>query len=453
MVKTGALNVLLRSLTLAAKFVLLLFLARYLGTEQLGVYGLMVTTLAISILLLGADFYIYNTREILAGNLQRSGPLIKNQMIFHGIAYAVVLPLLLVVFAGGVLSWRLFGWFFGLVILEHLSQESFRLLITFSRSTLAHVVLLLRSGAWVYAVVSLAYWWPELRSLTVIWAGWVVGLVVSLGVAAWGLRWLSWSSVLRSPVDKGWIRRGYRTCLPLFAATVALTGTQYADRYFIHHHLGDEMVGVYTFFGSIANVVPVFVFSAVTMVLQPRVIAAYQQARFQEYRRHMHRLGLGTAGVMVLLTAGAAFAITPLLSLVGKEVFSFHINTFWLLLAAMGMMTISLVPHQALYARKQDGAIIVSTLLAFAVAIAANALLVPRMGLAGGATATLGAMSTLALSKTVFLVLPASKDISGEAGTGTHDFIADKSRGSGSMGGEHAEPTGVGKGNEVTRCG
>jgi O-antigen/teichoic acid export membrane protein len=128
-------------------------------------------------------------------------------------------------------------------------------------------------------------------------------------------------------------------------------------------------------------------------------------------------------------------------------------NTFWLLLAAMGMMTISLVPHQALYARRQDRAIIVSTLSAFAVAMAANALLVPRMGLAGAATATLCAMSTLALSKAVFSLLPAKKDIPREARASSYDFIANVSCGSGSAGRERAKPAEVIQSNEVTRCG
>ena len=81
------------------------------------------------------------------------------------IAYAVVLPLLLTVFLCGLISWKYAGWFYVLLIIEHISQESGRLLITLSRPTRASIVLFLRSGIWVYAVLATTYFGPTDLSL------------------------------------------------------------------------------------------------------------------------------------------------------------------------------------------------------------------------------------------------------------------------------------------------
>jgi len=402
--KTGIINVVLRGLTLSSKLVLLLFIARYLSTEELGVFGLMSVTIAISLYFLGMDFYIYNTREILAHKEGECVPLIRDQLVFHGLTYIIVLPLLLVVFAGGLISWKYIGWFYLLLVLEHLSQEASRLLITLSRSSMANVVLFFRSGAWVYVAVAAGLFLDNARGLPIIWAGWVIGILASLGLTAYALRGMAWQKVKRISIDWGWIKNGTRISLPFFCATVAMMGIQYADRYFLQHYYGEAIVGIYTFFAQIANAVQIFVFTGIIMILYPKIVAASQQGKLSEYRDLMQKLSFGVTGAVVVLVCAVAAVIKPILALVGKPIYTEHLTIFWIMLGSAVLLTCSYIPHYALYAKHRDKEIITSTVVAFGVAIVANGLLVPRYGLPGAAFATLGALAVLGGFKIAFLI-------------------------------------------------
>ena len=73
------------------------------------------------------------------------------------------------------------------------------------------------------------------------------------------------------------------------------------------------------------------------------------------------------------------------------------------MLGTVTLLTISYIPHYALYVRKADRMIIGTTVSALVIALAANLLLVPGYGVRGAAWATLGSMGTLCLMKFVAL--------------------------------------------------
>ncbi|MDH4158510.1 MAG: hypothetical protein OEW00_14670 [candidate division Zixibacteria bacterium] len=399
MLKTSAANLFLRSLTLVSKFVLLLFVAARMLPEDLGVFGLFSVTVVISLYLLGMDFYVFNTREILARDEAECLPLIRDQVVFHALTYVIILPLLSTVFLTGLISWKYLGWFYLILVLEHLSQEAGRLLITLSRPTMANAVLFVRSGIWVYVVLAMGYLWEGALSLTLIWSFWSLGALASLTLAARALRHLPWKSVLSISVDWGWLRLGLKGSLPFFGSTVALLGIQYADRYFLQNFHGEAMVGVYTFFANIANLIQVFIYTGVIMILYPRIVSAYQKQKMSDYRVLMRRMALGVTGGVVILSVLAALGIGPLLYLVDKEIYSNHMSIFWIMLGTVTLLTLSHIPHYALYVRRYDRAIIGSTVLSLVVAVTANALWVPGLGVRGAAWATFAAMVTLCLAK------------------------------------------------------
>ena len=403
MVKTSIINLFLRGLTLVSKFVLLLYIARFLSPEELGIWGLMISTIVISLYFLGLDFYVYNTREILAQNETQRIPMIRDQLVFHGLVYVVVLPLLSVVFLLNLISWKYVGWFYALLVLEHLSQESYRLMVTLSKPTMANIVLFFRSGAWVYVVVGVMLLADDLRTLPFIWSGWIVGVLISIGLTAFGLRKMSWGESRRISIDWTWMKNGLKVSLPFFMATLSFVAIQYADRYFLQHYWGEAMVGVYTFYASIANTIHIFVFTGIIMLLYPRIISAYQQGRLDEYRALMKKMSWGIIGGVVVLVLGAAVLITPVLKLVGKQIYIDHLGIFWIMLASVAILVIAYIPHYSLFVRKHDKAIVISAVSALIVGLVANSVLVPRYGLTGAALATCCSMATLALIKFSFM--------------------------------------------------
>jgi len=409
MFKTSFYNLALRGLTLGSKFILMLFIARYLTPEELGIYGLVAVTIGIAIYFLGMDFYVFNTREILAKETVDQTVFIRDQLAFHAVVYVFVLPLLLVVFMAGFISWKYVGWFYLLLVLEHLSQEAHRLFLTLSRPIVANVILFLRSGAWVYAVIAMAFVEPETRSLAFIWSGWIVGVSASLIVSVYYLRAMDWRQCLTTPVNWPWIKSGVRNSLIFFSATISMVSVQFVDRFFIQHYLGEAMVGVYTFYANIANVVQTFVFTGIIAILYPKIVSAYQDGRMEEYRVHMRKMGFGAVGGALLLSACAAIGIAPILHIVNKPIYGDYLPVFWIMLASITTMVIGSIPYYGLFVRRGDRYILTSTIIAVAVTLSLNFILVPVYGIRGAAFSSLSGFIILVSLQFRFLNLKKAK--------------------------------------------
>jgi O-antigen/teichoic acid export membrane protein len=410
MIKTSLANLILRGITLASKFLLLLFIARFLSAEELGIYGLVNVTVAISLYLLGMDFYSFNTREILAHDPSDRPRLIRDQFVFHGFAYIIILPLLLLVFIFGAIPFKYAVWFYALLVVEHLSQELSRLLITLSRPTMSSTVLLVRTGVWVYAAVATMYFWTDTRSLPVVWGFWIAGATASIVIALWALRHLDFKSAMGKPVDWAWLKRGLRVSLPFLSSTASLLCINYADRYFIQSFRGEAMVGVYTFYTGIANMVQVFVYTGIVMILFPRIVESFQQGQADRYAKNMRLMATGIIVGVAVLSGIAALLIQPALMLVGKELISQYRYVFWIMLGTVSALMLSYIPHYALYVRKYDRAIVISTIIALILALGANSVLVPEFGILGAAWSTFSAMVLLGILKTVWLVVVKRRD-------------------------------------------
>src|SRR5690606_25728126 len=128
-----------------AKFILIFFLARFLAPQEVGLYGLVAVTIAYGLYLVGFDFYTYSTRDLLKHERQVWGKYLKSQGAFLGIMYLLVLPASLLLFVFDFLPWRVAAWFVLLLVMEHISQETNRLLIVVSEQIAARLVLFLRS--------------------------------------------------------------------------------------------------------------------------------------------------------------------------------------------------------------------------------------------------------------------------------------------------------------------
>lgn len=402
MIKTSLINIILRTITLASKFILMMFMAKYLMPEDIGIYGLMTVTLGLTIYILGMDFYVFNTREILKGNEEDKGIFIRDQLIFHGILYVIILPLISTVFFIGILPWRYIVWFYVLLICEHLAQEAYRLLTTLSRPVLANLILFLRSGIWIYGFVGFAFFFENARNIKYIWLGWSLGALLSIIITVLVLkRNVIWNKPSRVPINWLWIKKGLITSLPFFGGTLAFKLMEYADRYFIKFYHGEEMVGIYTFYFSFANVVQVFIFSGVIMILYPKIVYAYQQGDLVEYKTLMLKMSKSIIISGICLMFLAVVGIQLVLYLLDKGIYRHYVTAYYILLIAVYINVIGQIPHYVLYVRKKDRVIIISSIAALILAIISNFYLVPQYGLNGAAISSCIAFFIVGLIKGV----------------------------------------------------
>ena len=242
MILIRLLNIGMRGATLLLKFVLLFSLARLLEPSQVGLYGLFAAVALFLAGVAGLGYSMYATREIAAADVDRRTAIIRDQAVFCVLAYVLVLPLSLLLFFSETLPWTLAGWFFALMVLEHVGVEVERILVAASRQMAASVVLFLRSGSWVLVAVPLMWTNPALRRLDTVLAAWGVGATVACAVGLIGIARIGTWDIFRA-INWSWMKGGLRIGLPLLGGTLALKSLTTLDRIWVGVVGGLEVLG------------------------------------------------------------------------------------------------------------------------------------------------------------------------------------------------------------------
>lgn len=361
------LNVALRGMTMGSKFLLIFFLARFLEPAEVGLYGLVTVTIGYALYLLGFDFYAFTTREILKRERSEWGGLLKDQGAFSIVLYAVFLPLLCLVFVTGLLPWSVAGWFFVLLVLEHMTQELGRLLIAVSEQLLASLVLFLRSGIWAVAVTALMFVDHESRSLDAVLGAWTLGSLAALLLGVYRLSRLQIGGWQKA-VDWQWIAKGLKIAIPLLIATLAIRGVFTLDRYWFEALTNLEILAAYVLFMGLSNALMSFLDAGVFAFSYPGLISAHSKQDSTAFRHGLRRLLMQTLVLCAGFAVIALLLIGPLLQLLDKPLYLEQQDLFpWILLATL-LYAIGMVPHYALYAQGHDRPIIhshIASLLTF----------------------------------------------------------------------------------------
>lgn len=390
-------------ITLGSKFLLMIFLTKFLSPEEVGIYGVISTSIGLSIYLVGLDFYTFNTREILANDSLKTVSLIRDQFVFHFLSYIVFFPILFLLFTLDIIPLSYIAVFYILLVLEHLSQELNRIFVALSKPIVANITLFFRSGAWAYAAIVLLYSSEGLRELWTVLIGWIIGVLISIILSIFFLKDLNWRITFGVKVNWKWITRGLVVAFPLFLGNIAIKLTEYLDRYFLTFYKGNALVGAYTFYGSIANLLVIFTQTGILMILGPKIISSYQKGEIEEYGRYMKKMSFGVVISTFIILLFLALAIFPITNIINKPIYVENINAYWILLLGFAFSVLSLIPHQALYVRHKDKEIIIASMISLFVSLILNIILVKKLGIVGASISTLVAFMTLFLFKCLFV--------------------------------------------------
>jgi O-antigen/teichoic acid export membrane protein len=390
-ISSRLLNLSFRVLSMVAKFLLIIYIGKYLSSTELGEYGLFVTTVSISMYFLGMDFYIFNSREIIKVEHHNRLSLIKDQFVFHIIVYAFVLPLLFSVFLFDIIDYKYIVFFYLIVVTEHISQELFRLYVTLSQQVLANVLLLFRTGIWVYILIILwTYGIKNTENLYSVYVAWFFGAFFSIVIGVYYLFKIYDKDTLVSKIDWIWIKHGFKISLPFLVGTIAYKVIEFSDRYMIDYYMTKSDVGIYTFFGSIANTMQTIVYTLVIMMYYPKMIELYKDSKMEEFNSTTKKFFLEVLIYSMITIIGIVIFIHPVLEYLGKVEFTQNLSVLWVLLAGVLVLNLSFVPHYILFVKHKDIAIRNITILGAVMNIILNMCLIPLFGLIGAGIATLG---------------------------------------------------------------
>ena len=355
-------NVVLRGLTLLSKFLLIFVLAKFLEPGELGLYGLIVATIAYAMYPLGFDFYTYNTRELLKRERSEWGGLLKNQVFLHFVLYVFCLPLFLLIFFFDLLPWKIMAWFYAILVLEHVNQELTRLLIAVSEQLTATIALFLRQGSWAIALSFWMYFDADARDLEPILWSWLIGGILAFILSITKIKGMStggWSL----EIDIKWIKKGLYIAAPLFISTLAVRGMFTLDRYLFESLAGVDALGAYVLFMGLAAALISFMDAGIFSFKYPSMINSFNKGASELFRQKTESMLLQVIAFIIIYLVVALLSINFVLELIGKDLYLERVDILYWLILVMALQALGNIPHYALYAQGKDKPIIASHLV------------------------------------------------------------------------------------------
>ncbi len=401
MLYTSMINMGLRAITLVSKFLLILFMGKYMSIVDIGTYGLFTVTCTLLLNLVGFNFYSYNTRELINSHKKNHAVMLRDQAVFHLIAYAFTLPLIPLIFNLGILDWSLLGWLYVILILEHMCQEIERVLITFSRPITANVVLFIRSASWVYAIIATYLYSNSSMSLGLIWQYWMIGATTAILFGIYQLKFIKWKNIIGTPINFRWILEGVKSASFLFSATMLYQAMLFIDRSVLQYFHSEHAVGIYTFFWSISNAIGTFVYAGVISILHPKIILTFNKNQ-RQFIKLIKQMFWQSTGLFVIVFTILWFLLDHVLLYTGKEELINNKYIFFLLSIGGLIALMSNAVHYIIYCKKLDKQIMLATAFALTVDILANLALVPTYSIVGTAISISLALLALTVAKIFF---------------------------------------------------
>lgn len=364
-------NIFLRGITLASKFLLIFFLAKFLDPVEVGIYGLIAATTGYALYVVGFEFYNFSNREMIGEDPRHWLRIIRDQTVLYLILYALFLPFGMLLFLKGWLPWKYISWFFGLVLFEHVAQELNRILVAISHQLLASFVLFLRSGAWCL-IVAFAMWLsPEARNLDFMFGAWTICACFACALAV--IKLLSFDNkCLRAPIDWVWIKSGIKVALPLLAASLAVRGMFTFDRYFVENITSLDVLGPYVLFIGIATAILSFLDAGVIVFFYPKLVSFAKAEDYYGFKKCVKGLTLNIVVVTFILAFICFLISEPLLRLLDKPLYIENLFLLYWLLIGVIIYALSTIPHLGLYSFGKDKPIFLSQVVGFFVFLAVS---------------------------------------------------------------------------------
>ncbi|MDR8393491.1 hypothetical protein NC796_20215 [Aliifodinibius sp. S!AR15-10] len=349
----GGINFLIRGTTLAAKFFFLIFLAKVYEERVLGLYSLAYSTILLVRFILGFEYYTYTGRIISkTNNKKRIGIVISDHFGFLFIStFIAAFIYLLVLFFPTVLDDYLIILLF-IVIFEIWGNEIYRLLIYMDQQIRASVLMLVRSGLWMFVLIGIYIIFGKSYSLETIFNYWLVFALVSCAVGIPIINKITDGVSIKLLTPMQYYNR-IKKAFYLFVNTVSHRLILTIDKYMVTYFVGVEATGIYSFYVGVAASLNSMIDAGVTSIYYPRLISTYY-SNLKRFTRIRKKFKFRLLFLSIALIIAYGILIYPIIIFIDKSSYVHFLYVFYLLLISFGLLSISSLFHYDLYVPGHD---------------------------------------------------------------------------------------------------
>ena len=295
----------LRGTSLVVKFGLTLFIAKFLGLEILGLYGLISAACIMAPSILGLALMYSQSRKAVTQTLEEITLALKSYFSFTTLLYSVVL---LLAIAYGHITGQFYLCFLvaALVFLEHVNQELYGLLLNLSKPLLGNFLHFVRSAAWTLVYMPIAYLNPDYRDISILLEFWIIGSIICLAIFFFTIRHWPWNEVTRDKKLLYWVKDEFRSSRTIYGNGIATTLGTYANHFLVTFFLGLELTGVYVFFSQATSAMTNLLLTGVIQIARPKMVHSFKVGNISDFNKIFRNCLINTAVIALLMMVGSA---------------------------------------------------------------------------------------------------------------------------------------------------
>ena len=375
----------LRGSTLVIKFVFTLFIARFMGFEELGLYGLITAAVIFIAVSCAMGLTHVLTRKVVT---QSPEVIVKNLWFyfrFITLMYVVIFAISCVV---GVVLDQLYLTLLIVLLafLEHINNHLYSLILNRSRLLAGNILHFIRSGAWMVIFMAVSLFVPSMLSMDKIIIAWIIGNALSIGCFYWLTRHWPWHSRSSGVSLLRWFRKEFRYSKIAYVDSIVFTSTTYIDRYLITLFLGLELTGVYVFFWSIGSALSNLITTGVVQLSRPKMVKAFKD-KSTEYNAIFIKCLKRTIGVSVITGVITGALIYVILPYVNRPLVIEWYPVLWLIIVGFILGMIYQVQNLIFYSQHRDDITLKIRFIILFGAVLFNLTLIPLIGIWGATIA------------------------------------------------------------------
>lgn len=389
----------LRSMTIAAKFALTLFIARYLGLAELGVYGIIASASAIVPVVFGFGVAINLGREAAKNSPASIALRLLQYFLFLIPLYAALCVIGMFIWPEHV-SWL--GLLAVLLFLDHLQTEMFTLMTLSGSAYAANISYFIRFAGWCLLYIPFAFFYPQLRNLTSILVFWLVGCAVATFLTVVMTRRWRWGAALRT-LARSRLQLPHRHgSVALYFGDIANVSFVYLDRYIVGLFLSAEALGIYVLYWSITNALNNLITISVVQIKSGELVRIVHSGG-KSFKRSLVATSISSCAIAVALGAMATLMMYFVVPHLGRPEVVAYLPLMFVLCAGLVLRTLYEVAGNAFYAHGRDDLILSTVVGVLVVALGLNLWLDPRIGIWGAGFALVASYALGVIARTVVI--------------------------------------------------
>jgi len=395
-VREKSYNLLIRGSATIIKLAFTLFLGSVFTEIEFGLYSLIISSIYISLILIGFDIYLDANRKIIQkDNIQDQSYILNNQIASY-LPFYILFSIIIFFIPERIIPKEFIFLFFTISILEHINSEIFRLLLALRKTITANLLFFIRNALWPLVILILYYLNYQLDIYTLL-SYWIFASILALAI---GLSFLGKIYEINfSLIDKTTIFKSYKFAFVFFIGTVAYKIVEFSDRYFIDYYLNKESVGVYSLYSQFGSVLNTIIFTIVISIGYPKLLKAIYENNLKMIIKERNMMLTEIVIISLLTLIGGYCFLNTLLDIINKPLYHEYNFLFYLVIISNVIFNISYVYHFMMIGFQKDLTITKITVIGAGINILLNIILIPKIGITGAIYSKTIAFTFILLSK------------------------------------------------------